>query len=50
MSSTNFITLVSRKCDQLNRSYNVKGKTDQEIEEFISNLEYDKRKFILVKT
>lgn len=49
MSSINFIHLISNRCDKLNKIYNVSGKTDQELEEFISNLKYDKNKFILVK-
>ena len=45
-----YLNLVSLKCGRFDKKINIEGKSDAEIEKIISNLDYDKKKFILIKT
>jgi len=45
-----FLNIVSLKCGRFNKRISVVGKTDEEIEKLKQNLNYDKKKFILIVT
>lgn len=44
-----YLTLVSLRCGRFDKRINVEGKSEIQVNEIISNLKYDKNKFILIK-
>ena len=46
----NYINLVSLRCGRFDKRICVKDKTKSEVDKIISNLKYDMKKFILIKT